>query len=94
MAAEWSGLAPEVLITLDRSHPVPLRAQLEDQFRQAIRSGRLSAGERVLSSRALAKALGLSRGLVQAVIIEDDYEAEFRYDRQPVGACKGSRPTR
>ncbi len=65
MAAEWSGLASEVLLTLDRSRPVPLRAQLEDQFRQAIRSGRLGAGDRVPSSRALAKALGLSRGLVQ-----------------------------
>jgi len=65
MAVEWSGLAPEVLITLDRRRPVPLRAQLEDQFRQAIRSGRLGAGDRVPSSRALAKALGLSRGLVQ-----------------------------
>jgi GntR family transcriptional regulator/MocR family aminotransferase len=65
MAAEWSGLAAEVLITLDRSRSVPLRAQLEDQFRQAIRSGRLGAEDRVPSSRALAKALGLSRGLVQ-----------------------------
>ena len=65
MAVEWSGLAPEVLVTLDRSRPVPLRAQLEDQFRRAIRSGRLGAGERVPSSRALAKALGLSRSLVQ-----------------------------
>src|ERR1039458_5621649 len=65
MAVEWSGLAPEVLITLDRTRTVPLRSQLEDQFRQAIRSGRLSDGERVPSSRTLAKALGLSRGLVQ-----------------------------
>jgi GntR family transcriptional regulator/MocR family aminotransferase len=65
VAVEWSGLAPEVLVTVDRSRPVPLRAQLEDQFRRAIRSGRLSAGDRVPSSRALAKALGLSRGLVQ-----------------------------
>jgi GntR family transcriptional regulator / MocR family aminotransferase len=65
MAAEWSGLAAEVLVTLDRSRSVPLRAQLEDQFRQAIRSGRLGAGDRVPSSRALATALGLSRGLVQ-----------------------------
>lgn len=65
MAVEWSGLAPEVLVALDRSSRVPLRAQLEDQFRQAIRSGRLSAGDRVPSSRALAKALGLSRSLVQ-----------------------------
>jgi GntR family transcriptional regulator / MocR family aminotransferase len=65
MAVEWSGLAPEVLLTLDRDSQVSLRAQLEDQFRQAIRAGRLGAGERVPSSRALAKALGLSRGLVQ-----------------------------
>jgi GntR family transcriptional regulator/MocR family aminotransferase len=65
MAAEWSGWAPEVLITLDRSADIPLRAQLEDQFRRAIRSGRLGAGDRVPSSRALASALGLSRGLVQ-----------------------------
>jgi len=65
VAEEWSGLASEVLLTLDRSRSVPLRAQLEDQFRQAIRSGRLGAGARVPSSRALAKALGLSRGLVQ-----------------------------
>ena len=41
MAEEWSGLASEVLLTLDRGRSVPLRAQLEDQFRQAIRSGRL-----------------------------------------------------
>ncbi len=65
MTVEWSGLAPEVLLAVDRGDKVPLRAQLEDQLRQAIRSGRLSAGERVPSSRALARALGLSRGLVQ-----------------------------
>ena len=65
MAVDWSGLASEVLLTLDRGRSVPLRAQLEDQFRQAIRSGRLGVGDRVPSSRALAAALGLSRGLVQ-----------------------------
>ncbi len=65
MAVQWSGLASEVLVTLDRGGGVSLRAQLEDQFRQAIRAGRLGAGDRVPSSRALAQALGLSRGLVQ-----------------------------
>jgi GntR family transcriptional regulator/MocR family aminotransferase len=65
MALQWSGWAPEVLLTLDRRHGVPLRAQLEDQFRRAIRSGRLAAGDRVPSSRALATALGVSRGLAQ-----------------------------
>jgi GntR family transcriptional regulator / MocR family aminotransferase len=65
MAVQWSGLASEVLLTLDRGGGVPLRAQLEDQVRQAIRAGRLGAGDRVPSSRALAQALGVSRGLVQ-----------------------------
>lgn len=68
MAAEWSGLAPEVLITLDRSHPVPLRAQLEDQFRQAIRSGWLGAGDQVPSSRALAKAPVLPKDLARGTL--------------------------
>ena len=58
-------MASEALLTLDRSGGVPLRAQLEDQFRRAIRSGRLAAGDRVPSSRALATALGVSRGLAQ-----------------------------
>ena len=65
MAVEWSGSGPEVLLTIERDRQVPLRAQLEDQFRQAIRSGRLGNGEQVPSSRALAKMLSLSRGLVQ-----------------------------
>jgi len=29
-----------------------------------------------------------------AVIIEDDYDAEFRYDRQPVGSLQGLAPSR
>jgi GntR family transcriptional regulator/MocR family aminotransferase len=29
-----------------------------------------------------------------AVIVEDDYDAEFRYDRQPIGALQGLRPDR
>lgn len=65
MPVEWSGSGPEVLITLERGRGTPLRAQLEEQLRRAIRSGRLAAGERVPSSRALASQLGLSRGLVQ-----------------------------
>jgi GntR family transcriptional regulator/MocR family aminotransferase len=42
----------------------PLRAQLERELRDAIRSGRLAAGERLPSSRLLASELGISRGLV------------------------------
>jgi GntR family transcriptional regulator/MocR family aminotransferase len=31
---------------------------------------------------------------VDGVILEDDYDAEFRYDRQPVGSLQGLNPTR
>ena len=64
MAIEWAGLGPELLLALDRSRAEPLRAQLERELREAIRSGRLAAGERLPSSRALATELGISRGLV------------------------------
>jgi GntR family transcriptional regulator / MocR family aminotransferase len=62
---EWAGLSPELLLRLDRGAAEPLRAQLERGLRDAIRSERLAAGERLPSSRALARELGISRGLVQ-----------------------------
>ena len=65
MAIEWSGLSPELLVRLDRSASQPLRTQLEAGLREAIRGGRLRAGERLPSSRELARALGVSRGMVQ-----------------------------
>ena len=65
MAIEWSGLSPELLVRLDRSSGQPLRAQLEASLREAIRAGRLRAGERLPSSRELARDLGVSRGMVQ-----------------------------
>jgi GntR family transcriptional regulator / MocR family aminotransferase len=65
MAVNWSGLGPELLVQLQRDGSVSLTAQLERELREAIRSGRLTAGERLPSSRALARELGISRGLVQ-----------------------------
>lgn len=65
MAIQWSGLGPELLLRLDRGHSEPLRSQLEAALRDAIRGGRLSEGERLPSSRELARDLGVSRGLVQ-----------------------------
>jgi GntR family transcriptional regulator / MocR family aminotransferase len=64
VAIEWTGLGPELLLRLDRERPEPLRSQLERQLREAIRSTRLAPGERLPSSRTLARELGLSRGLV------------------------------
>jgi GntR family transcriptional regulator / MocR family aminotransferase len=65
MPIQWSGLGPELLLQLDRGRGQPLRSQLEAGVRDAIRSGRLQVGERLPSSRELARELGVSRGLVQ-----------------------------
>jgi GntR family transcriptional regulator/MocR family aminotransferase len=65
MAIQWSGLGPELLLRLDRGSGEPLRSQLEAGLREAIRSRRLQGGERLPSSRELARELGVSRGLVQ-----------------------------
>jgi len=65
MAIQWSGSGPELLLQLDRGCGQPLRAQLEAGLRDAIRTGRLQGGERLPSSRGLARELGVSRGLVQ-----------------------------
>jgi GntR family transcriptional regulator/MocR family aminotransferase len=65
VAIQWSGLGPELLLRLDRDSDQPLRSQLETGLRDAIRDGRLQAGERLPSSRELARELGVSRGLVQ-----------------------------
>ncbi len=64
MPVEWAGLGPELLLRLDRDRAEPLRVQLEEQLRHAIRAGRIAAGERLPSSRVLARELGVSRGLV------------------------------
>ena len=55
---------PELLIPIDRRGAVPLRIQIERGLRQAIQARRLAAGAALPSTRAMADALGLSRGLV------------------------------
>jgi GntR family transcriptional regulator / MocR family aminotransferase len=60
-------LTPELALRLDRDAVEPLGSQLRESLREALRSGRLSPGERLPSSRTLAADLGISRGLVQTV---------------------------
>src|ERR1022692_4381113 len=65
MAIQWSGLGPDLLLRLARERSQPRRSQLENGLRDSIRGGRLQGGERLPSSRELARELGVSRGLVQ-----------------------------
>src|SRR3954465_8333417 len=62
--AGTTATGPELLIELRRERGRPLRAQLEEGLREAVRSGRLMAGAPLPSSRALARDLGVSRRLV------------------------------
>ncbi len=48
-------------------------------------SGATLAGDRRRALVAWARR-------INAIIIEDDYDAEFRYDRQPIGALQGHAP--
>jgi GntR family transcriptional regulator / MocR family aminotransferase len=64
MPVQWTGLGPELLVPLDRDGPDLLRTQLERGLREAIRTGRLRPGERLPSTRELARELGVSRGMV------------------------------
>jgi GntR family transcriptional regulator/MocR family aminotransferase len=61
MAERW---ATSVDLHVDLTGPDGRRAALERALREAIRAGRLAAGDRLPSSRALAADLGLARGTV------------------------------
>ncbi|RFS84734.1 PLP-dependent aminotransferase family protein [Actinomadura spongiicola] len=47
----------------------------------------------VLSARRRAQLIAWARD-VDGLILEDDYDAEFRYDREPVGCLQGVDPAR
>ncbi|TCO46139.1 GntR family transcriptional regulator/MocR family aminotransferase [Kribbella antiqua] len=53
-------------LILDRTAGLPLHLQLAEQFRAAIRDGRLQAGHRLTSTRDLARELSVSRSVTQA----------------------------
>ncbi len=61
-------------LSLDRSSPISLQRQLTDQVRTAILDGRLPAGTRMASTRALAESTGVSRNV--AVAAYDELYAE------------------
>ena len=64
MTVDFSGVVPELALTVDRSADVPLGQQVQEALRTSIRAGRLRSGERLPSTRQLAEQLDVSRGLV------------------------------
>ena len=62
MTQDWTTSGPDLHLALAASGT--RHAALEDALRAAIREGRLAAGTRLPSTRALAGDLGLSRGTV------------------------------
>lgn len=57
-------LSIDLPLVVDRDAGEPMSAQLVGQLRDAMTEGRLAAGERLPSSRALGKLLGVSRTVV------------------------------
>ncbi len=57
-----------LLFELNRHRRTPLHRQLYDQLREAILTGRLEAGERIPSTRALAEELAVSRTTVLTAV--------------------------
>ncbi len=82
-----------MLFAVDRSSEDPLHEQLERTVREAIRTGRLTAGTTLPSTRGLAVDLGLSRGVVSSAY--DQLAAEGYLEiRQgaPVRVSRAVRP--
>lgn len=86
MAIEWTGSGPELLLSVSRGSGRALGAQIQDQLRAAIRTGRLTAGERLPSSRLLAAQLAVSRGLV--IEVYQQLHAEGYLDPRPGSATR------
>jgi GntR family transcriptional regulator/MocR family aminotransferase len=57
--------AGTVTVIVDRSSGVPLPAQVAGQVRRQLTSGALTRGDRLPSSRALARELGVARAVVE-----------------------------
>ncbi len=82
----------DLLVTLERDGERPLYEQLERALREAVRDGRLAAGVRLPSSRALAAELGVSRGVVTSAY-DQLVAAGYLETRQgaPVRVARGVR---
>jgi GntR family transcriptional regulator/MocR family aminotransferase len=60
----------ELPVAAERDGALPLAGQISGQLRAALADGRLAAGERLPSSRALAASLGVSRTVVTTAYLQ------------------------
>ena len=60
----------ELPVAAERDGALPLAEQISGQLRAALADGRLAAGERLPSSRALAASLGVSRTVVTTAYLQ------------------------
>jgi GntR family transcriptional regulator/MocR family aminotransferase len=78
-------------LSIDRHGGDPLSLQIVRQLQQAIESGRLAGGVVLPSSRALARALGVSRNTVLAA--DDELKARgLIRGRRGSGMCAAPSP--
>jgi GntR family transcriptional regulator/MocR family aminotransferase len=95
-------ISSDLLLRLDRHERRDLRRQLERQLRDAISSGRLSAGATLPASRVLARDLGVSRSVVVEAytqLVADGYlegrqGSGTRVRIEPSSATKPPAPSR
>ncbi|HWT90054.1 MAG TPA: PLP-dependent aminotransferase family protein, partial [Solirubrobacterales bacterium] len=95
MAPSPGPVGRSFLIQLDREGELPLHEQIERAVRDGIREGRLAAGTRLPSTRALAAELGVSRGVVTEAYGQLAAEG-YLLTRQgaPVQVSRSVRPAR
>ena len=68
--ARRAAIEAAVTVALDRGSRVPLHRQLYEGLREAVLAGRLRAGTRLPSTRALAAELGVSRNTVMGAFLQ------------------------
>ena len=90
-AIAMTGLEP-VPVAVDARGLDPSRTDRPRRRRRAGRACALLPDRRHARRATGAASSSPGRGVADALIIEDDYDAEFRYGRAPIGALQGLAP--
>ncbi len=93
-ALERQGLRPVPIPVDDEGLRVEALAAAGPPLRAVVVTAAHQFPTGVVLSPARRRALLAWADAVDGVVLEDDYDAEFRYDRAPVAALQGMRPDR